>query len=128
MPFDKNAIANLTFNDSGLIPAIIQSEATGRVLMMAWMSHESLTQTLEIGETVFFSRSRNELWHKGATSGNTQRVISIETDCDADALLIKVLESGPACHTDAESCFDVSTLFIAEESSFLEPRDGGEDA
>lgn len=115
MPFDRTAIANLSYNEAGLIPAIIQNSESGRVLMMAWMSHESLLQTLELGETVFFSRSRNELWHKGATSGNTQRVVSIEADCDADTLLIKVIENGPACHTDAESCFDVSTLFIAKE-------------
>ncbi|MFM6940259.1 MAG: phosphoribosyl-AMP cyclohydrolase [Rhodoluna sp.] len=113
MPFDRAAIANLTYNEAGLIPAIIQSATSGRVLMMAWMTHESLLKTLEIGETVFFSRSRNELWHKGATSGNTQQVLSIEADCDADTLLIKVHENGPACHTDAESCFDVSTLYIA---------------
>ncbi|MFM6966941.1 MAG: phosphoribosyl-AMP cyclohydrolase [Rhodoluna sp.] len=113
MPFDRAAIANLTYNEAGLIPAIIQSATSGRVLMMAWMTNESLLKTLEIGETVFFSRSRNELWHKGATSGNTQQVLSIEADCDADTLLIKVHENGPACHTDAESCFDVSTLYIA---------------
>jgi phosphoribosyl-AMP cyclohydrolase len=115
VPFDRSAIANLTYNEAGLIPAIVQSATSGRVLMMAWMNHESLLKTLEIGETVFFSRSRNELWHKGATSGNTQQVLAIEADCDADTLLIKVLENGPACHTDAESCFDVSTLFISPE-------------
>lgn len=128
MPFDKTAIANLTYNEAGLIPAIVQSVTTGRVLMMAWMNNESLLQTLEVGETVFFSRSRNELWHKGATSGNTQRVMSIEADCDADTLLIKVLENGPACHTDAESCFDVSTLFISPELSDTRTADGGVDA
>lgn len=115
MPFDKDAVANLTYNEAGLIPAIVQSQSTGRVLMMAWMNHESLLKSIEIGETVFFSRSRNELWHKGATSGNTQIIRSIEADCDADTLLIKVDENGPACHTDSESCFDVSTLFIASE-------------
>jgi phosphoribosyl-AMP cyclohydrolase len=115
MPFDRAAIAELKYNSDGLIPAIIQSASSGRVLMMAWMNHESLLKTLEIGETVFFSRSRSELWHKGATSGNTQIVRSIEADCDADTLLIKVDENGPACHTDAESCFDVSTIFIAAE-------------
>lgn len=128
MPFDKTTIANLTYNEAGLIPAIVQSVTTGRVLMMAWMNNESLLQTLEVGETVFFSRSRNELWHKGATSGNTQRVMSIEADCDADTLLIKVLENGPACHTDAESCFDVSTLFISPELSDTRTADGGVDA
>ena len=126
MPFDRDAIANLTYNEAGLIPAIIQSFDSGRVLMMAWMNHESLTKTLEIGETVFFSRSRNELWHKGATSGNTQVVMSIEADCDADTLLIKVRENGPACHTDSESCFDVSTLFISPEAA--DSSEGSPDA
>lgn len=133
MPFDKSAIANLSYNEAGLIPAIVQSYTSGRVLMMAWMNHESLLQTLELGETVFFSRSRNELWHKGATSGNTQQVMSIEADCDADTLLIKVREKGPACHTDAMSCFDVSTLFISPETAEFEfsefqSNQGGEDA
>lgn len=115
MPFDKDAVANLTYNEAGLIPAIVQSQSTGRVLMMAWMNSESLLQTITTGETVFFSRSRNKLWHKGESSGNTQIVRSIEADCDGDTLLIKVDENGPACHTDSESCFDVSTLFIASE-------------
>ncbi len=128
MPFDRTAIANLKYNEAGLIPTIVQSAESGRVLMMAWMNHESLLQTLDIGETVFFSRSRNELWHKGATSGNTQRVMSIEADCDSDTLLIKVLENGPACHTDAESCFDVSTLFISPEFADSKDTDGGADA
>jgi phosphoribosyl-AMP cyclohydrolase len=128
MPFDRAAIANLSFNEQGLIPAVVQSNATGRVLMMAWMNHESLLKTLEIGETVFFSRSRQELWHKGATSGNTQKVVSVEADCDADTLLIKVVENGPACHTDAESCFDVSTLYISPEAGSLTSGIGGEDA
>ncbi len=115
MPLDKNTFAHLNFNDSGLIPAIIQSSETGRVLMMAWMNHESLSQSIELGETVFWSRSRSELWHKGATSGNTQHIVSIETDCDADTLLIKVRENGPACHTGSESCFDVQTIYISSD-------------
>jgi phosphoribosyl-AMP cyclohydrolase len=125
MPFDRAAIANLTYNESGLIPAIVQSATTGRVLMMAWMNHESLLKTIAVGETVFFSRSRSELWHKGATSGNTQKVKSIEADCDADTLLIKVLENGPACHTDAESCFDVSTFFFPPDTLETNDSDGG---
>jgi phosphoribosyl-AMP cyclohydrolase len=128
MPFDKTAISSLSYNDAGLIPAIVQGATTGRVLMMAWMNQESLLRTLEIGETVFFSRSRSELWHKGATSGNTQRVMSIEADCDSDTLLIKVLENGPACHTDAGSCFDVSTLFISPDFAESRESDGGANA
>ena len=100
----------LKFNEAGLIPAIVQSASSKRVLMMAWMNAESLEKTLELGETVFYSRSRNELWHKGATSGNTQKVVSLTADCDSDALLIQVIEHGPACHTNAESCFDVHPI------------------
>lgn len=118
MPLDKSTFEHLTFNEQGLIPAIVQSSTSGRVLMMAWMNAESIAQTIELGETVFWSRSRSEFWHKGATSGNTQLVTSIEADCDSDALLIKVIESGPACHTGSESCFDVQTVFLAEESEY----------
>lgn len=98
--------ATLKFNSDGLIPAIVQSAETGRVLMMAWMNIESIRLTQQQGETVFFSRSRQELWHKGATSGATQKIHSIEVDCDADTLLITVTEKSAACHTGAESCFD----------------------
>lgn len=101
----------LVFNEQGLIPAIVQSADTDRVLMLAWMNSESLSQTLELGETVFYSRSRQELWHKGATSGNTQTVVKIELDCDADSLLILVKENGPACHNGTQSCFDTKTIF-----------------
>ncbi|MEN9992938.1 MAG: hypothetical protein RLY83_508 [Actinomycetota bacterium] len=105
-------IENLAFNGDGLIPAIVQDDQTNRVIMFAWMNRESLERTLQIGETVFFSRSRNELWHKGATSGNTQRVSSIQVDCDADALLIRVHPLGVACHTGLVSCFDSSQVEI----------------
>lgn len=110
LKIDKAALDLIKFNDQGLVPAVIQSQDTGRVLMLAWMNRESIRVTLEKGETVFFSRSRNELWHKGATSGNTQRVLRIELDCDSDALLIKVEEMGPACHNGTESCFDTSAV------------------
>lgn len=96
---------NLEFNEAGLIPAIVQDAATGQVLMLAWMNKASLRLTLESGETWFWSRSRGELWHKGATSGNTQRVREIYYDCDGDTLLVKVEAAGPACHTGAVSCF-----------------------
>lgn len=96
---------NLEFNEAGLIPAIVQDAATGQVLMLAWMNKASLRLTLESGETWFWSRSRGELWHKGATSGNTQRVREIYYDCDGDTLLVKVAAAGPACHTGAVSCF-----------------------
>jgi phosphoribosyl-ATP pyrophosphohydrolase/phosphoribosyl-AMP cyclohydrolase len=99
-------IEDLKFDDHGLIPAIVQDAATHELLMLAYVNVESLRRTLETGETWFWSRSRRELWHKGATSGNTQRVIDIRPDCDRDALLIQVAPAGPACHTGARTCFD----------------------
>jgi phosphoribosyl-AMP cyclohydrolase len=95
----------LQFDANGLIPAIVQDSETRQVLMMAWMNAESLQRTLAIGETVFWSRSRQEFWHKGATSGNTQRVVELSIDCDGDTLLLLVKPAGPACHTGAVSCF-----------------------
>ena len=93
------------WDERGLVPAIVQDVNTQQVLMMAYMNSESLRLTVETGETVFWSRSRNELWHKGATSGNVQRVHGIHVDCDGDTLLIQVDPAGPACHTGAVSCF-----------------------
>jgi phosphoribosyl-AMP cyclohydrolase len=98
-------ITEIKFDDNGLVPAIVQDAVTQQVLMMAYMNADSLKLTLEKGETVFWSRSRNELWHKGATSGNIQKVIEIKVDCDADTLLILVEPAGPACHTGEQSCF-----------------------
>ena len=96
---------NLQFDSNGLIPAVIQDSATKDVLMVAWMNAESLQKTLESGETWFWSRSRQELWHKGTTSGNTQKVIGLRYDCDADTLLVLVEPAGPACHTGEQTCF-----------------------
>ncbi|MCL1880361.1 MAG: phosphoribosyl-AMP cyclohydrolase [Actinomycetia bacterium] len=95
----------LRFDEQGLIPAIVQQVGTGEVLMMAWMNAEALRLTQQTGETWFWSRSRSELWHKGATSGNTQKVASIMQDCDSDCLLVWVDSPGPACHTGNRSCF-----------------------
>ncbi len=92
-------LPELKYNEAGLIPCIVQDVDTDEVLMMAWMSAESLALTLERGETVFWSRSRRELWHKGATSGNTQKLVDLRYDCDADTLLALVHPAGPACHT-----------------------------
>lgn len=89
----------------GLVPAIITDANTKEVLMMAYMNQESYKQTLELGETVFWSRSRQEIWHKGLTSGNRQKVVAIALDCDRDTILIEVIPKGPACHTGATSCF-----------------------
>ncbi len=93
------------FDANGLIPAIVQDADSGQVLMLAWMNAESLALTLETRQTHFWSRSRQELWHKGATSGNVQHVVEIRLDCDQDALLVRVHPAGPACHTGAISCF-----------------------
>ena len=95
----------IKFDSNRLIPAIIQDVKTKEVLMMAWMNAESLQLTLEKGETVFWSRSRQEIWHKGATSGNVQKVVEIRVDCDADTLLVLVEPAGPACHTGERTCF-----------------------
>lgn len=95
----------LKYNKDGLIPAIVQDYYSKKVLMLAYMNAESLEITMNEGKTCFFSRSRQELWRKGATSGNTQQVVSIRTDCDKDTLLIEVIKAGPACHTGSESCF-----------------------
>lgn len=95
----------LTWGNDGLLPAIVQDAATGQVLMLAYMNRASLDLCLETGETWFWSRSRQELWRKGATSGNTQRIVEIRADCDADALLVLVAPAGPACHTGRVSCF-----------------------
>ena len=99
-------ISDLTFDDRGLIPAIVQQHDTGEVLMLAWMSAETLAETLDLGETVFWSRSRQERWHKGDTSGDVQKVVRVSYDCDGDTLLVQVDQQGKgACHTGARSCF-----------------------
>lgn len=98
-------IEGLKFNEQGLITAVVQDAQSKEVLTVAYMNEESLQKTIETNETWFFSRSRNELWHKGATSGNTQRVISIKADCDKDALVVEVVPAGPACHNGTTSCF-----------------------
>ena len=105
MTSGRAALASLDWNAQGLMPAIVQDVKTRAVLMMAYMNAESLRRTLDSGEAVFWSRSRGELWHKGATSGNTQRVVEIRVDCDADTLLLLVEPAGPACHTLATTCF-----------------------
>ena len=98
--------ATLTYDDRGLLPAIAQDEASGAVLMLAWANREAVEKTLATGEAHFWSRSRRELWRKGATSGNTLRVVEARTDCDRDALLLRVRPAGPACHRGTRSCFE----------------------
>jgi phosphoribosyl-AMP cyclohydrolase len=96
---------DLTFDDRGLLPAVVQDAATKEVLMLAWMDAEAVKRTLDTKTTWFWSRSRQEYWNKGATSGNTQKVIEVRYDCDADTVLVLVDPAGPACHTGATSCF-----------------------
>lgn len=98
-------VEEVAFDDRGLAPAIVQDAGDGTVLMLAWVDAEALRRTLESKTTWFWSRSRQEYWNKGATSGNTQEVVEVRYDCDADAILMRVRAAGPACHTGERSCF-----------------------
>jgi phosphoribosyl-AMP cyclohydrolase len=102
---DAVAIDTLTFDERGLIPAVVQDAENGDVLMLAWMNRESVALTLAEGRTVFWSRSRRELWRKGETSGHVQRVVEVLVDCDEDVVLVRAHQEGAACHTGARSCF-----------------------
>jgi phosphoribosyl-ATP pyrophosphohydrolase/phosphoribosyl-AMP cyclohydrolase len=108
--------------DAPLIPVVVQDVETGRVLMLAYANDEAVRRTRETGEAWFWSRSRNELWHKGATSGNTMAVEEIADDCDGDALLYRVRPSGPACHTGAESCFAPWLWRVVAERALTRPE------
>ena len=112
---EAELLAAVRYDAQGLVPAIVQDIDSRQVLMMAWMNAESLRRTLASGETVFWSRSRQEYWHKGASSGNTQAVVELRVDCDGDTLLILVRPAGPACHTGAVSCFYRSLSLIGED-------------
>jgi phosphoribosyl-ATP pyrophosphohydrolase/phosphoribosyl-AMP cyclohydrolase len=101
---------SIKFDEKGLVPAIVQDADTLEVLTLAYMNKESLEMSIKTGETVFFSRSRQELWHKGATSGNTQTITEMKFDCDQDALVVRVIPKGPACHNGTTSCF-TETIF-----------------
>jgi phosphoribosyl-AMP cyclohydrolase / phosphoribosyl-ATP pyrophosphohydrolase len=119
----------LKFDERGLIPAIVQDARTREVLTLAYMNRESLARTLDTRQTWFWSRSRNELWHKGATSGNTQDVVDLVADCDGDAIVVLVNPAGPACHTGARSCFgldqaeDIGAL-LSQLYELIETRQG----
>ena len=120
-------IADVKFDERGLIPAIVQDANTREVLTLAYMNRESLEKTIETRETWFWSRSRNELWHKGKTSGNTQQVIDLVADCDGDAIVVLVKPAGPACHTGARSCFDLKEqvdlgVLLAQLYTLIETR------
>lgn len=104
-PLTEETVNAIKWNETGLISAIVQDATTMHVLMLAYMNREALARTLESGEAVFWSRSRQQIWHKGASSGNVQKVVEIQVDCDADALLLLVHPAGPACHTGAQTCF-----------------------
>lgn len=106
MPLSPDQQAELLLDDDGLVPAVVQQHDTGEVLMVAWMDLEAIDRTLDTGETWFWSRSRGEYWHKGQTSGNTQRVVQVRVDCDGDVLLVLVDQGpGAACHTGERTCF-----------------------
>lgn len=117
MSFDP---ATLRYDQNGLIPAIAQDAETGDVLMMAWMSAESLARTLETGRVTYWSRSRAEFWEKGATSGHTQRLVELRVDCDRDCLLMQVEQVGAACHTGRRSCF-FTAVRDGDEVEILKP-------
>ena len=122
-----NFFEKLKFNDDGLIPAIIQEEETGRVLMMAWMNESSLKTTIEIGKTHFWSRSRQKYWMKGESSGHTQQVKNIAFDCDGDTLLIQVSQVEAACHEGYQSCFfrtiNDDGEFVVFENRLVNPNE-----
>ena len=103
-PIDE-VIGQIAFNEAGLVPAVAQQHDSGEVLMLAWMNAESLRETLESGQVCYWSRSRRRLWRKGETSGHRQRLVELRFDCDRDALLLQVEQTGPACHTERRSCF-----------------------
>jgi len=121
MQSELTFIEQLKFNADGLVPAIVQDHINGRVLMMAWMNRQSLAKTLEMGRTVFWSRSRQKFWMKGESSGHIQKVKDISFDCDGDTLLIQVEQTGAACHEGYRSCFfrsigtDGSSTRLTEE-------------
>ncbi|MDF1782359.1 MAG: phosphoribosyl-AMP cyclohydrolase [Alcanivoracaceae bacterium] len=118
------ALEDIHFNDAGLIPAIAQQHDSNEVLMMAWMSRESLEETLATGRVCYFSRSRGTLWRKGESSGQTQTLVELRIDCDADTLLLKVDQKGPACHTGRRDCFfwkvDGDKL-VLDKDSLIDP-------
>ena len=115
---NQEIISKLRFDDKGLIPAVVQDFYTGEVLTVAYMNEESLNITLNEKMTCFYSRSRQELWRKGETSGNRQHIVSVTTDCDCDAIVVKVIKDGPACHTGSESCFFNLIYKDAEKNDF----------
>ena len=117
MTFDPST---LRYNEQGLVPAIAQDEATGEVLMLAWMNAEAVMQTLETGRATYWSRSRQAIWVKGETSGHSQDVVDMRIDCDRDAILLIVRQTGPACHTNRRVCFYTSVA-DGKETELMAP-------
>lgn len=115
-------IARVAFDGRGLVPAVAQQHDSGAVLMVAWMSADSLAETLRTGRVCYWSRSRQALWRKGETSGHTQRLVEARLDCDGDTVLLRVDQTGPACHTGAPTCFFSS---MAAVTAAAEPEDAG---
>ena len=112
----------ITYNEHGLVPAIAQERTTGKVLMLAWMDEEALRRTLATRRATYWSRSRQEYWVKGETSGHTQHVVEVRADCDGDTILLIVDQIGPACHTGAETCFDAHEPLLDEDPhAFVHP-------
>ena len=120
MRFDAQS---LTYNAQGLIPAIAQDEASGEVLMMAWMNAEAVEKTPETRRVTYWSRSRNDFWIKGETSGHTQELVDFRVDCDRDALLLIIRQVGPACHTNRRTCF-YTAVSDGEERELMGPMEG----
>ena len=110
-----DVLAQIRFNDDGLVPAIAQDRESGAVLMMAWMDDAAVRHTLRTGQATYFSRSRQQQWVKGETSGHTQRVREVRLDCDGDTVLLAVDQTGPACHTGETTCFDAGARVVLEE-------------
>ena len=112
---DPAVAGRLRRTADGLVPAVVQQHDTGEVLMLGWMDDEALHRTLTTGRSTFWSRSRQEYWVKGETSGHTQRVVEVRLDCDGDTVLLRVDQTGPACHTGAHTCFDADLLLATDD-------------
>ncbi|KZY35606.1 phosphoribosyl-AMP cyclohydrolase [Alcanivorax sp. HI0083] len=122
----KDALDNLKYNSDGLVPAIAQQHDTGEVLMMAWMNREAIEETLQTGRVCYYSRSRKTLWRKGESSGQVQMLKELRIDCDADTVLVKVDQTGPACHTGRRDCFywkaDADNVTI-DKTPIIDPKE-----
>ncbi len=120
---DSKLLADLKFDAAGLIPVVVQAQDTKEVLMMAWMNHETLLETISTKQATYWSRSRNEKWIKGKTSGNTQQVVDLAVDCDSDTLLLTVKQTGGACHTGDRTCFDAKHISLFDVTTDVTGED-----